>query len=153
MTLNDLHTGDSAVIIRIGGKGAFRKRITEMGFVEGKTVRVIKSAPLKDPVEYRVMSGNVSLRRAEASLIEVISREEFESIKGKKSFRSFIVDTPKNGTGNLDNKTVNVALVGNPNCGKTTLYNRVSRSHEHVGNYSGVTISSKTASMSSKAMM
>ncbi len=150
MTLNDLHTGDSAVIIRIGGKGAFRKRITEMGFVEGQTVRVIKSAPLKDPVEYRVMSGNISLRRAEASLIEVTSREEFETLKGKKSFRSFVVDTPKNGNGNAEKKIVNVALVGNPNCGKTTLYNRVSRSNEHVGNYSGVTISSKTASISYK---
>lgn len=150
MTLNELHTGEAAIIVKIDGKGAFRKRITEMGFVEGQKVRVIKSAPLKDPVEYRVMSGNVSLRRAEASLIEVMTREEFESIRGNRSFRSFIVDTPLGHKDHAESKIVNVALVGNPNCGKTTLYNRVSRSHEHVGNYSGVTISSKTASIAYK---
>jgi len=150
LTLNDLHTGEKAIIIRIRGIGAFRKRITEMGFVEGQSVRVIKAAPLKDPVEYRVMSGNVSLRRAEASLIEVRPKEECEHREEGKKFRSFVIDSPNNGSSSAETKVINVALVGNPNCGKTTLFNRVSRSHEHVGNYSGVTISSKQASIEYK---
>jgi ferrous iron transport protein B len=144
MTLNELHTGDSAIVARIRGRGAFRKRLTEMGFIRGKSITVVKSAPLKDPVEYRILDSNISLRRSEASLIEVVSEADYRSVAPGGS--GFISDTlqrgpvlPKPG------KIIDVALVGNPNCGKTTLFNRVSRSREHVGNYSGVTVGSKEA--------
>jgi ferrous iron transport protein B len=144
MTLNDLHNGDSATISRIRGRGAFRKRLTEMGFIRGKQITVLKSAPLKDPVEYRILDSNVSLRRNEASLVEVVSEEDFKDL---------LLDSPGRISGSVHRgpvlprpgKVIEVALVGNPNSGKTTLFNRVSRSSEHVGNYAGVTVDSKEA--------
>jgi ferrous iron transport protein B len=144
MTLNDLHTGDSATIARIRGRGAFRKRLTEMGFIRGKNITVVKSAPLKDPVEYRILDSNVSLRRSEASLVEVVAESDYAYARpGGKGIISETIQrgpvVPRPG------KTIDVALVGNPNSGKTTLFNRVSRSREHVGNYSGVTVDSKEA--------
>ena len=144
MTLNELHTGDSATIARIRGRGAFRKRLTEMGFIRGKNITVIKSAPLKDPVEYRILDSNVSLRRSEASLVEVVSEADYRSVMPggpgiiSGTFQRGPV-VPRPG------KIIDVALVGNPNSGKTTLFNRVSRSKEHVGNYPGVTVDSKEA--------
>ncbi len=144
MTLNDLHTGDSATIARIRGRGAFRKRLTEMGFIRGKNITVVKSAPLKDPVEYRILDSNISLRRSEASLIEVISEEDYQSISPLGP--GVISDALQRGPViPRQGKTIDVALVGNPNSGKTTLFNRVSRSREHVGNYAGVTVDSKEA--------
>ncbi len=80
MTLNDLHTGDSATIARVRGRGAFRKRLTEMGFIRGKNITVVKSAPLKDPVEYRILESNITLRRSEASLVEVVSEVDYRSV-------------------------------------------------------------------------
>lgn len=149
MTLNELHTGDSAIITRIRGRGAFRKRLTEMGFIRGKNIKVVKSAPLKDPVEYRILDSNISLRRSEASLVEVVNEKDHQPVKpagpGKISDalqRGPVV--PKPG------KIIDVALVGNPNSGKTTLFNRVSHSKEHVGNYAGVTVGSKEALFSHK---
>ncbi len=144
MTLNELHSGDTATISRIRGRGAFRKRLAEMGFIRGKRITVLKSAPLKDPIEYRILDSNVSLRRSEASLVEVVSEKESKellidslgSISGSIHRRS-LVSRPE--------KVIEVALVGNPNSGKTTLFNRVSRSREHVGNYAGVTVDSKEA--------
>ncbi|MEN8228395.1 MAG: ferrous iron transport protein B [Bacteroidota bacterium] len=144
MTLNDLHTGDSATITRIRGRGAFRKRLTEMGFIRGKPVTVIKSAPLRDPVEYRILDSNVSLRRSEASLIEVVSETYSRGVAAPSP--GTISDSIQRGAVALKpGKTIDVALVGNPNCGKTTLFNRVSHSREHVGNYPGVTVGAKEA--------
>ncbi|MFZ5940305.1 MAG: ferrous iron transport protein B [Bacteroidota bacterium] len=145
MTLNDLHNGDSAVITKIRGRGAFRKRITEMGFVKGRSVRVVKSAPLKDPVEYEILDSKISLRRSEASLIEVITHEEasmevLQQTPGGIPAERILKDVARDRS-----RTIEVALVGNPNCGKTTLFNRVSGSHEHVGNYPGVTVDIKSA--------
>ena len=143
MTLNDLHTGETAVITRIRGRGAFRKRLSEMGFIRGKHVTVLKSAPLKDPVEYRILDSNVSLRRSEASLVEVITGEEESSVLRPRGGYSHF---PRDMAGVLrPGKTIEVALVGNPNSGKTTLFNRLSHSREHVGNYPGVTVGSKEA--------
>lgn len=145
MTLNDLHTGQTATISRIRGYGPFRRRLREMGFIRGNQVTVLKSAPLKDPVEYRILDGNVSLRRSEASLIEVIRNN------GAGPSAGFTYTVASDGSPELTvpppvtrpGKTIHVALVGNPNSGKTTFYNRVSRSREHVGNYPGVTVGSK----------
>jgi len=144
MTLNELHSGDSATISRVRGRGAFRKRLTEMGFIRGKQITVLKSAPLKDPVEYRILDSNVSLRRSEATLVEVVPEEESKEnlldSPGRISGSPYRVhEMPRPG------KVIEVALVGNPNSGKTTLFNRVSHSREHVGNYAGVTVDSKEA--------
>jgi ferrous iron transport protein B len=145
MTLNDLHTGDTATIIRIRGRGAFRKRITEMGFIRGKPVRVLKSAPLKDPVEYRILESNVSLRRSEAELIEVARQGEGFVMPAPLSVSYMPGSIQRGAMFHRPGRTIDVALVGNPNCGKTTLFNRASRSREHVGNYAGVTVDSKQA--------
>jgi len=149
LTLLNLTEGTSGTIVKVRGRGAFRKRITEMGFVKGKEVSVIKSAPLQDPIEYRILGYNVSLRQSEARLIEVVTTGEFiEShninvpdggFNGILQEDSLRVDVPDRG------KTIDIALVGNPNCGKTTLFNYASGSHERVGNFGGVTVDAKEA--------
>lgn len=147
MNLSELVNGESAIIVKLSGSSAFRKRLTEMGFVRGKRVSVIKNAPLKDPIEYRIMGYNVSLRRSEASLIEVADKLSLEqeahvwSGKGMGSVTtsSVVLESSK------DNKNINVVLIGNPNSGKTSLFNYISGLSEHVGNYSGVTVDKKDA--------
>ncbi len=141
--LSDIKTGEEAIITKVIGHGAFRKRITEMGFVKGKKVKVIKNAPLQDPVEYEIMGYNVSLRKSEAKLIEVVSAE-FADIAEVKFEGCIDEHTLKTYAGEKGRK-INVVLVGNPNSGKTTLYNYASGSHERVGNYSGVTVDAREA--------
>ena len=144
--LSDIATGQEAIITKVLGHGAFRKRITEMGFVKGKKVRVIKNAPLQDPVEYEIMGYYVSLRRTEAELVEVVSVEEAHNLS-RIDFNGVIDEEKLKITAIKKGKVINVALVGNPNCGKTTLFNHASGSHERVGNYSGVTVDAKEASL------
>jgi len=142
--LSDLQTGEEGIIVKILGHGAFRNRITEMGFVKGKKVSVIKNAPLRDPVEYEIMDYKVSLRRSEAKLIEVVSLEE--AINDSPAYFGGTIDENiLKVTKGIKGININVALVGNPNSGKTTLFNYASGSHERVGNYGGVTIDSKEA--------
>ena len=153
MRLSDLQTGDKAVVVKVLGYGAFRKRIIEMGFVREQTVLVELNAPLKDPIKYKIMDYEISLRRSEASLVEVITPEEAELTFAES--KTDEVETKLNiEKNNLDDnniqralskssKTINIALVGNPNCGKTSLFNVASGAHEHVGNYSGVTVDAK----------
>ena len=157
MRLSDLHTGQSGIIVKVLGHGGFRKRVVEMGFIKGKKVDVLLNAPLKDPVKYKIMGYEVSLRHSEAEMIEVITEEEARKIdndsrlNGKRDVLPGIEDNNQNDTTaeNLEelavkrSKTINVALVGNPNCGKTSLFNFVSGAHERVGNYSGVTVDAK----------
>ncbi len=144
MKLSQLKDNQAGYITKIRGRGAFRKRITEMGFVKGKKVTVIKNAPLKDPVEYSIMGYEVSLRRSEASLIEVITKEEAKNLNLTK-YNGVISEAVLKTSARKKGKEIHVALVGNPNCGKTSLFNFASRSKEHVGNYSGVTVDSKSA--------
>lgn len=144
MRLSQLKDHDKGYITKIRGRGAFRKRITEMGFVKGQKITVVKNAPLKDPVEYRIMGYDLSLRRSEASLIEVITKEEAKLL-GINQFNGVISEEALKTSARKKGKEIHVALVGNPNCGKTSLFNFASRSKEHVGNYSGVTVDSKTA--------
>ena len=126
------------------GRSTFRKRIGEMGFIRGQKIRVVRNAPLKDPIEYSIMGYSVSLRRSEARLIEVVTEEEARRLLGKR-LNGVITEDEIRRTALEKSKQINVALVGNPNCGKTTLFNNISRSKEHVGNYGGVTIESKSA--------
>ena len=151
MRLSELRTGEKGIIVKVMGRGAFRKRIIEMGFIRGKEVIVIQNAPLKDPIHYRVMGYDVSLRRSDAALIEVVSAAEFEEEKHLSAAGSvptageYVLPSNEEWRAMALNKgkTINVALVGNPNCGKTSLFNFASGAHEHVGNYSGVTVDAK----------
>ncbi|MHB9056823.1 MAG: FeoB small GTPase domain-containing protein, partial [Paludibacteraceae bacterium] len=144
MKLSELKTGEKASIVKVLGHGGFRKRIIEMGFVKGKIVESIQNAPLNDPVKYRVMGYEISLRRSEAALIEVVSEEEaLKTFKADEKADVFIHEEEVRKAALSKRKEINIALVGNPNCGKTTLFNIASGSHEHVGNYSGVTVGSK----------
>jgi ferrous iron transport protein B len=142
--LSDLKTGEEGIITKVVGHGAFRKRITEMGFVKGKIVTVVKNAPLQDPVEYSIMGYSVSLRRTEAAMIEVITAGSGE-IPSPSRFEGTIDEEVLKISAGEKGRTINVALVGNPNSGKTTLYNHASGSHERVGNYGGVTIDAREA--------
>ena len=139
MNLSELKTGDKAYIVKVKGHGGFRKRIVEMGFIKGQRVDVLQSAPLQDPVKYRVMGYEVSLRRQEAEKIEVTDNDrEAAEISEPQN-----VATTAHYATHSARHTINVALVGNPNCGKTSLFNFASGSHERVGNYSGVTVDAK----------
>ena len=143
MTLFDLTQGDKAYITKVRGRGAFRKRIMEMGFVVGKEVIVGKKAPLKNPVEYTIMGYNISLRNSEAALIEVTTTNN--SYPNENGFNGVLSDNILKHSTHFLSKVINIALVGNPNCGKTTIFNFASNSNEKVGNYGGVTVDAKKA--------
>lgn len=148
MRLSELATSQKGTITRVHGSGAFRKRIMEMGFIRGKNVEVIRNAPLLDPVEYRIMGYNVSLRRQEAWLVEVIPGEQYRVETSNHFTTEDSGQTPLPGNGN--GKIINVALVGNPNSGKTSLFNQASGAHERTGNYSGVTIDARETTIHHK---
>lgn len=118
-----------------------------MGFVKGKEVTVIKNAPFNGPIEYKILDYNITLRRSEANLIEVVSETEALHYQ-KESYKGVIDQENLKVSVKEKERTINIALVGNPNCGKTTLFNFISGSKEHVGNYSGVTIDAKKATFS-----
>ncbi|MBO5729506.1 MAG: fused ferrous iron transport protein A/B, partial [Paludibacteraceae bacterium] len=169
MKLSDIEIGGRAVIVKVAGHGGFRRRIVEMGFIKGKVVEVLNRAPLGDPIEYSVMGYNVSLRLSEAEKIEVITVEEAERIVREQSTDNRLQSTDSTPSRFADSpykqgescgqfaileeeirqvaldrrKEIQVALVGNPNAGKTSLFNVISGAHEKVGNYSGVTVDAK----------
>ncbi|MDR2042745.1 MAG: ferrous iron transport protein B [Tannerella sp.] len=148
MKLSELQTGERSVIVKVTGRGAFRRRITEMGFIRGKEVQVIQNAPLKDPIQYRIIGYDLSLRRNDAQLIEVLTPEQAVDAAEQPvaPSRPFTIPDDELRSMALDRgKTINVAFVGNPNSGKTSLFNCASGAHEHVGNYSGVTVDAKKA--------
>lgn len=148
MRLSELKTGESGVIVKVLGHGGFRKRIVEMGFIKGKKVEVVLNAPLMDPIEYKIMNYKISLRREEAMHIEIISVQEAQAMEQKEGLKGIHedIEMPEEELKRLalgQRRIINVALVGNPNCGKTSLFNIASGAHEHVGNYSGVTVDAK----------
>ena len=148
MKLSELKTGEKGIIVKVMGHGGFRKRIIEMGFVKGKDVEVLLNAPLQDPVKYKLMGYEVSLRHQEADMIEVVrdsgelpadaaSTAVLEPLVGHDDYLQHLA--------RREGRSINVALVGNPNCGKTSLFNYASGAHGHVGNYSGVTVDASEA--------
>lgn len=144
MRLSEVKNKETVIITKVLGHGSFRKRITEMGFVKGKEVTVLKNAPFNGPIEYKILDYNITLRRTEANLIEVVSQTEAltqltQNYEGVIDYENLKVSIKEK------ERTINIALVGNPNCGKTTLFNFLSGSKEHVGNYSGVTVDAKKA--------
>lgn len=142
MKLIELGIGEKAIISKVKGRGAFRKRIMEMGFVPGQEIQPIKKAPLNDPIEYRIMGYDISLRNSEAELIEV-ERKHNDSIINNSSYLGVIDSQIVKTNGKSKEKEIVVALVGNPNSGKTTIFNYASGLRERVGNYSGVTVDAK----------
>lgn len=142
--LSQLLPGDTCVVSKVHGHGAFRKRVMEMGIIKGRPIQVLLQAPLNDPVKYRVMDYEVSLRRSEADLIEVMEVTDPDHKHELVSAGTVLCDETLQSMGYHKNNVINVALIGNPNCGKTSLFNIVSGAKEHVGNYSGVTVDAKT---------
>ncbi|MFZ1235571.1 MAG: ferrous iron transport protein B [Prevotella sp.] len=155
MKLSELQTGETGVIVKVKGHGGFRKRIVEMGFISGKRVEVLLNAPLNDPVKYKIMGYEVSLRHSEADMIEVVSLEEAMKMREAHQTPDSVLTTDEiedqipdddqllETVAKKKRHTINVALVGNPNCGKTSLFNFASGAHERVGNYAGVTVDAK----------
>ena len=151
MLLSELQTGERAVVVRVSGHGAFRKRIIEMGFIKGVTVEAVLNAPLNDPIKYRIMNFEVSLRRSDAQKVEIVSEKEAErEIVNHADYKPLEVpgSDPMHHIAEERSKTINVALVGNPNCGKTSIFNIAAHAHERVGNYSGVTVDEKVGTFS-----
>lgn len=154
MKLSELKNGETAVIIQVAGHGGFRKRIMEMGFVRGQDVTSILNAPMNDPIKYSIMGYDVSLRRSEADLITVLSPEEANAALSSEDAKAPLYCACGDCCschGSITGKTkgtqrniINIAFVGNPNSGKTSLFNALSGNNEHVGNYSGVTVDIKT---------
>ncbi len=149
MKLSEVKHSESVIIIKVLGHGSFRRRISEMGFVKGKEIKVIKNAPFNGPFEFKILNYNISLRKSEADLIEVVPVNEFintenETYSGVIEKKTKLVNRP------LHSNIINIALVGNPNCGKTTLFNFISGSKEKVGNYTGVTVDIKKATFKAK---
>ena len=147
MKLSQLHTGETGIVVKVLGHGAFRKRLIEMGFVKGHGVSVVLHAPLRDPIKYNIMGYEVSLRRSEADLVEVVKvSPEEAAVLGTRAVTApspTIEDIEARKVYHHERHIINVALIGNPNCGKTSLFNRASGAREHVGNYSGVTVDAK----------
>lgn len=148
MRLSELKPGQTGIITKILGHGAFRKRVMEMGFVRGREIKMILNAPLEDPVKYSLMDYEVSLRRKEAELIEIdlVSDDSETGIPHAESTEVDLHESAEEQNIRKD-KIINIALVGNPNCGKTSMFNIVSGAHEHVGNYAGVTVGAKAGSL------
>ncbi len=161
MKLSELKIGQRAIIVRVHGSGQFRKRILEMGFIQGKEISAVQGAPLMDPMHYRILGYDVSLRLEDARLIEVkllgdTSHSEAHASQQDDSLERTEVSPeqmrpmPAHTSAQRATKRLRVALVGNPNCGKTSLFNCASGAHEHVGNYSGVTVERKTGFLTYK---
>lgn len=150
MRLSEVAENNTVIITKVLGHGSFRRRISEMGFIAGREITVLKNAPLRDPIEYQLMGYNISLRRAEANLIEIVTPDEALTNGHSRSFDGTIDMETLKTSAQKKGRMIHVALVGNPNCGKTTLFNRITNSNEHVGNYSGVTVDSKVATFMRK---
>ncbi|MCH5329970.1 MAG: 50S ribosome-binding GTPase, partial [Alistipes sp.] len=150
MRLSELKAGESGVVLKVLGHGGFRRRIMEMGFVRGQRVEVLLNAPLLDPIDYKIMGYDISLRRSEAEMVVIITQTEADRMLRDEKIESNTVENLLETVVSREHKRINIALVGNPNSGKTSLFNAMSGRHEHVGNYSGVTVDAKRGHRSYK---
>ena len=161
MKLSELKNGETAVIVRLSGHGGFRKRIMEMGFIRGEKVKSVLDSPMHDPVKYHVMGYDVLLRRSEAAMIEVLPEKEAKKeLTPAPTYTSLSICETCSGSNCVNctlkkvsthrKNVINVALVGNPNSGKTSIFNALANQNEHVGNYSGVTVGAKCGSFNYK---
>lgn len=157
MTLKELEIGKSAVIKNVGGEGALRQHFLDMGMIPGAEVTVIKLAPMGDPMELQIHGYELTLRLAEAAQIEI---EEIKERSQKHKRIESVKDSAHPGLGEEgkyhskedenplpDGTMLTYALVGNQNCGKTTLFNQLTGSNQHVGNFPGVTVDRKSGSI------
>ena len=152
MRLNELKTGQSARIERVGGEGALRQHFLDMGVIPGAEVTLVKLAPLGDPMELRIHGYELTLRLADAEKIEIAGIEKAAERKGpaerKRTAHPGLGEEGKfhpKGTGDPlpDGTVLSFALVGNQNSGKTTLFNQLTGANQHVGNFPGVTVDRK----------
>lgn len=150
MRLSELKTGETATVVKVLGYGGFRRRIMEMGFVKGQEVTVVLDAPLKDPIEYHIMGYDISLRRKEAEMIVVMTREEAKRLSMGEATSLIKDEEIVERAVDYSLKQIRVGLVGNPNAGKTSLFNTLCGRSEHVGNYSGVTVDAKRGTLEHK---
>lgn len=154
-TIKDLKIGQSGKIITVGGQGALRQHFLDMGLIPGADVKLVKYAPMGDPLELRIHGYELTLRVADAGRIEIEPKEEVLSENGKQD-KLIKKNIPHPGLGEggnyhdkkhenplPENETITFALAGNQNCGKTTLFNRLTGSNQHVGNFPGVTVDRK----------
>ena len=154
MTLKELQVGKTATILSVGGNGALRQHFLDMGLIQGTEVTIVKYAPMGDPVEIRIHGYELTIRLEDAEKIEITSAHE--PLHKKKEARGSYggVDHPGYGEAGIfhekktehplpENTTLTFALVGNQNCGKTTLFNQLTGANQHVGNFPGVTVDRK----------
>ena len=159
MTLKDLPIGKTATVLSVGGEGALRQHFLDMGLIPMADVTMVKYAPMGDPVELRIHSYELTLRLADAEKIEIENVREAQSEKPRS--RKKVIPHPGLGEGGKyhenanenplpEGETITFALAGNQNCGKTTLFNQLTGSNQHVGNFPGVTVDRKDGSIKGK---
>ena len=160
MTLRDLPVGKTATIRSVGGEGALRQHFLDMGLIPQGEVTVVKYAPMGDPVELRIHSYELTLRLADAEKIEIENIRDAGQVKPEKKERT-VIPHPGLGEGGKyheketehplpDTEVLTFALAGNQNCGKTTLFNQLTGSSQHVGNFPGVTVDRKDGTIRRK---
>lgn len=160
MNLKDLEIGQSAIITSVGGNGSLRQHFLDMGMIPGVEVTLMKYAPMGDPMELRIHSYELTLRLDDAKKIEVREISEEDKIKKDRIYRENFVNKDHPGLGEEGkyhvkadenplpkDKVLTFALAGNQNCGKTTLFNQLTGSNQHVGNFPGVTVDRKSGSI------
>lgn len=157
MNLSELKIGSTARVISVGGKGALRHHLINMGIIQGTIIKLIKVAPMGDPIEIMIRGYALTLRKEEAKEIEVVQieelKEEVQTVESQNNIKKDAVHprlgekhvyrTRKSGEIIPEDKFINFALVGNQNSGKTTLFNQLTGSNQHVGNFPGVTVDRK----------
>ena len=152
MKLDNLAIGKSAVIVSVGGTGALRQHFLDMGLIQGVEVTMVKYAPMGDPIEIKIHDYELTLRKEDAQKIEVKEITKKEELKNKNiifknknhpGYGESSYDKINNHQIYHESDLLTFALVGNQNCGKTTLFNQLTGSNQHVGNFPGVTVDRK----------
>lgn len=153
MTLDKLEVGKDAVIESVGGKGALRRHFLDMGLTPGTEVTMMKKAPMGDPIELRLRSYELTLRLADAAQIEISGIHDTDTVRSRQAYlkdiphpqvgEMGIYHVRKKGNELREGEPLTFGLIGNQNCGKTTLFNQLTGANQHVGNFPGVTVDRK----------